>query len=154
MPKKYRIKLSSEERSDLNELINSNRKIAALKLLKARAILLADEGDEGEAFTDLKIVEVLGIKPITLVRLRERVCEVGPLEALERKKQEKPSRSKVLDGEAEARLVQIACSEAPEGYSRWTLRLLAERLVELEIVGGVSHEAVRQTLKKMKLNLG
>ncbi len=154
MPKKYRIKLSTEERVELNDLITSKRRVSAIKVLKAQAILLADESDEGEAFTDNRIVETIGIKPITLVRLRERVCEVGPLEALERKPQETPSRSKKLDGEAEAKLSQIACSEAPEGYNRWTLRLLADRMVELEIVESISHEVIRQTLKKMRLNLG
>ena len=154
MPKKYRIKLSSEERVELTELITSKRKVSAIKVLKAQAILLADESDEGEACTDVEIVETISIKPVTLVRLRERVCDVGPLEALERKKQETPSRSKILDGDAEAKLSQIACSEAPEGYRRWTLRLLADQMVELEIVESVSHEVIRQTLKKMRLNLG
>ncbi len=86
--------------------------------------------------------------PATLSRLRKRTCEVGPLEALERKPQTSPSRKKIVDGELEARITQIACSEAPGGRKRWTLRLIAERLVELELVDSISHETVRAAMKK------
>ena len=154
MPDKYRITLTSEERKELNDLINSKRKTSAKKILKARAILLSDESEDGLSYTDNKIVEALGIVPLTLARLRKRVCEVGPIEALEPKKRDKPPRDIAIDGVAEAELVKIACSEAPEGHNRWTLRLLAEKMVELEIVKSVSHETVRSTLKKTKLNPG
>lgn len=154
MPEKYRITLSVEERQELNDLINSKRIVSTKKILKARAILLTDESELGPSYTDSKITEALGIGELSVARLRKRVCEVGPVDALEPKKREKPSRDIVIDGVAEAELVKIACSEAPEGYNRWTLRLLAEKMVELEIVESVSHETVRSTLKKMKLNLG
>ena len=125
-----------------------------MKVTKARAILLADESDGGPGLRDPDIIKATGIKPATLSRLRQRVCEVGPIEALERKPQARPSRKPIIDGDLEARLTTIACSEAPEGRKRWTLRLLAERLVELEVVDSISHETVRQALKKTTSNPG
>ena len=154
MPKLHRIKLSIEERNELEQLVSSKKKVSAIKLVKAQSLLLADEGEFGPGATDEEIMKSVGIKPATLSRLRQRVCEVGPLAALERKKQENPSKTKKLDGEGEAKLSQLACSEAPEGHTRWTLRLLAEKLVELEVTDSISHEAVRQSLKKMKSNRG
>lgn len=154
MEKIYRIKLSNQERKELEQLINSSRKVAALKVTKARSVLLADESEQGPALRDPEIMGATGIKPATLTRLRQRVCEVGPLDALERKKQATASREKIVDGEVEAKLTQIACSQAPDGRKRWTLRLLAGRLVELEIVGNISHETVRAALKKTSSNLG
>lgn len=154
MQKIYRIHLSSEERCELIELINSGRRVAAKKVIKARAILLADESDDGPAFTDAKIMEATGMKPATLVRLRQRVCEVGPLQALERKAQASPSRRKIIDGEVEAQITQLACSEAPDGRNGWSLRLIATKLVELKIVDSISHETVRGGMKKKTLNRG
>ena len=154
MQKIYRIKLSPEERGSLTALIQSGKRVSAKKVVKAQALLLADESDDGPGYTDTRIMEATGMKPATLVRLRQRVCEVGPLEALERKKQSSPSRRKVIDGEAEAQLTQLACSEAPEGRNGWTLRLLADKLVELEIVDSVSHETVRQAMKKKTSSRG
>jgi len=154
MQKIYRIKLDEQERAALEALINSRKRVAALKVTKARSLLLADESEFGPALLDPEIFDATGIKPATLQRLRQRACEVGPVEALERKQQDKPSRQSTLDGNLEARLVTIACSKAPEGRNRWTLRLLSERLVELELVESISHETVRQALKKMNLNLG
>ena len=92
------------------------------------------------------------MKPATLQRLRRRCCEVGPLESLERKRQE--NRARKFTGEEEARLTTLACSEPPEGEVRWTLHLLADKLVELKVFDQISHEAVRQKLKKTNLNLG
>ena len=154
MPDKYRITLTVEEQKELNDFINSKRTVSAKKILKARAILLSDESESGPSFTDRKIMEALGISLISISRLRKRVCEVGPLEALQPKKRPLPPRGIAIDGVAEAELVKLACSEAPDGYNKWTLRLLANKMVELEIVERVSHETVRSTLKKMKLNLG
>ena len=154
MQKIYRIKLSAEERNQLEQLPNSRKKVAALKVTKARALLLADESEGGPALRDPDIINATGIKPATLSRLRQRVCEVGPIQALERKVQAQPSRKAKIDGEVEARLATIACSQAPEGRKRWTLRLMAERMVELEIVDSISHEAVRKALKKTTLNPG
>ena len=154
MQKIYRIKLSSEERGSLTALTQSSKRVSAKKVVKAQALLLADESDDGPAYSDARIMEATGMKPATLDRLRQRVCEVGPLEALERKMQSSPSRQKVIDGEAEAQLTQLACSKAPDGRNGWTLRLLAEKLVELEIVDSVSHETVRQVMKKKTSSRG
>jgi hypothetical protein len=153
MRKLYRILLSPEERCELEKL-GRKRNAAAHKVLKARALLLCDESGAGEALTDGEITRRLGIAPATLERLRRRCCESGPSEALERKKQERPSRSRKIDGAAEARLVTLACSEPPQGSKRWTLRLLAERLVELEVVDAVSYETVRGALKKTRSSPG
>jgi hypothetical protein len=154
MQKIYRIHLSPEERRELSDLINSGRRVAAKKVIKAQALLLADESGDGPAYTDAKIMEATGMKPATLVRLRQRVCEVGPLQALERNAQASPSRRKIIDGEVEAQLTQLACSQAPDGRDKWTLRLLAGKLVELKIVDSISHETVRGGMKKKTSNHG
>lgn len=153
MHKIYRIKLSSEERSELEKL-SRKRRAAAHKVLKARALLLCDESEEGGGLKDCEIVRKIDIAPCTLQRLRQRCCEVGPLEALERKSQQRPSRPRKLDGEAQARLTTLACSEPPEGCARWTLRLLADHLVELEVVDSISYETVREELKKANSSPG
>jgi hypothetical protein len=154
MQKNYRIKLAPDERKELTALSSSAKSVSARKVTKARALLLADESGDGPALNDREVMEATGIKPATLVRLRKRTCEVGPLAALERKAQASPSRAKVIGGEAGAKLTQIACSEAPGGRSRWTLRLLADKLVELEVVDAVSHETVRAELKKTTSSRG
>ena len=154
MQKIYRIKLSDEERVELIELTTSGKRVSAKKVIKARALLLADESEAGPASTDKEIMDATGMKPATLVRLRKRVCEVGAIQALERKTQTAPSRKKIIDGEVEAKLTQIACSEAPDGRQRWTLRLLADKLVELEVVEKISHETVRASMKKKRSSRG
>lgn len=153
MQKIYRIKLSLEERGELENL-SKKRTVAAHKVLKARALLLCDESEKGEGLKDPEITKMTGIAKATLARLRQRCCEVGPMEALERKPQKSISRARKLDGEGQARLTTLACSSAPEGCKRWTLRLLADKLVELEVVEQISHETVRSELKKTSLNLG
>ena len=153
MRKIYRIKLSSEERSELEDL-GRKRNAASHKVLKARALLLCDESENGEGLKDCEIVDKTGIAICTLRRLRQRCCEVGPMEALERKKQESVSRPRKLDGEAQARLTTLACSDPPGGCKRWTLRLLANKLVELEVVDSISHETVRGELKKTSSSPG
>jgi tryptophan 2,3-dioxygenase len=154
MQKIYRIKLSPEERAALISLTTSSKRISAKKVIKAQALLLADESEAGQANTDAQIMQATGMKPATLVRLRQRVCEVGPIEALERKPQASLSRKKIVDGEVEAQLTRIACSRAPDGRKRWTLRLLADKLVELEVVAAISHETVRSSMKKNTSNRG
>jgi len=154
MQKIYRIKLTSEERDQLEALSGSTKKIAAAKWVKARSLLLADESDRGPAWSDPAIVKATGIASPTLSRLRQRVCEVGPLEALQRRPQIRPSRQPKVTGEVDAHISRIACSEAPEGHKRWTLSLIADRLVELEILDSISREAVRQSLKKTSSNPG
>lgn len=153
MRKIYRIKLSVEERSELLAL-SRKRNAAAHKVLKARALLLCDESEEGEGLKDPEIIARTGIAKATLGRLRQRCCEVGPLEALERKKQEAASRPRKLDGEGQARLTALACSDPPEGCARWTLSLLADGLVELEVVDSISRETIRSELKKTSSSRG
>lgn len=151
MRKIYRIKLSPEERGEL-EFLTRRQSVDGHKVIKARALLLCDESDGAPGLKDPEVIAATGIKPATLERLRCACCQVGPIEALERKKQDKPSRPQIMTGEVEARLTALACSEAPEGHKRWTLRLLAGKMVELEIVEKISHEAVRQALKKTSSN--
>jgi len=153
MRKIHRLKLTQEERKSLDSLTRTG-KVAALKVIKARALLLADESVEGNGWKDSQIIEATGIKSATLTRLRQRCCKVGPIEALERKCQISPSKRRLLDGNGEAQLIAIACSEAPDGYSKWTLQLIADRLVALNVVEGISREAVRQALKKTNSSLG
>jgi len=153
MRKIYRIRLSPEERDEL-EALTRRKSVDGRKVTKARALLLCDESDGAPGWRDPEVIAATGIKPAMLERLRAACCEVGPAAALERKKQDRPSRPPVVTGEVEARLTALACSEAPGGRKRWTLRLLADTLVELEIVGEISHETVRQALKKAKPSPG
>jgi hypothetical protein len=115
---------------------------------KAKALLATDSGEHGPGNTDEEASAISGLTTRSLERLRARTFETGPLGALERKPRETPPGSSKVTGEIEARIVQIACSEAPEGRSRWTLKMIAERLVELEIVDSIAKETVRVTLKK------
>jgi len=145
---KYVVELTSEEREELKELV-SKGKAAARKITHARVLLQADESKGGSAWTDNQIAEAFGIHINTIHVIRRRFVEQGLQPALERKNQCSPSRKRIVDGEVEARLIALRCSDPPEGTNRWNLRLLADKLVELEIVPGISHETVRQALKKM-----
>src|SRR5438132_302925 len=127
--KKYKVTLTAEERNSLQELIAAG-KAAAKKLTHARILLKADAAPGGPAWTDARIAEALEVHVTTVEHLRERFVEQGLDAALGRKKQDRPSRERKLDGKAEARLIALACSEPPGGRARWTLRLLADRLVE------------------------
>ena len=138
--KLYIINLTEEEREELTSLTTTGRH-AARKVLHARILLKADEG-----LIDEKISEHLNVNVRTVERVRKRCALEGITAALNPKK--RPPRDPKIDGEAEARLVLLACSEPPDGRQRWTLRLLADKLVELEVVDSVSHETVRQRLKK------
>ena len=115
-----------------------------------REILLqANESQNGPAWTDAQISEAFGVHTNTIHDIRRRFVEDGWEAALVRKKQDQPSRKRIVDGEIEARLIALRCGQPPQGQGRWNLRLLADRLVELEIVPSISHETVRQALKKM-----
>ena len=138
--KRYTINLSDEEREELTKLTTSGRH-AARKILHARILLKADEG-----LTDIKIGEHVGIGIRTIERVRLRCATERLSAALKPKK--RPLKRPKIDREAEARLVQLACSTAPDGRGRWTLRLLADKLVELDVVDSISHETVRQCLEK------
>jgi transposase len=144
---KYKVTLTAEERRQLHDLIRAG-KAAAKKLTHARILLKADAAEGGPAWPDDRIAEAVDVSADTIGRVRQRFVEEGLEAALVRKKQDRPSRERKLDGRAEARLIALACSAPPTGRKAWTLRLLADRLVELEIVETVSHETVRRVLKK------
>lgn len=152
MARKYRVKLREEERSTLKVLVSSG-KAAARKITHARILLLADENSESGKNTDESIIKALQVGPSTVARVRRRLVEEGLESALNRQVQ-KNRRARKLDGEGEAFLIATACSQAPEGRTAWTLKLLADRLIECEIVNSISTEAVRQTLKKMRSSHG
>jgi transposase len=145
--KRYVIRLSDDERNRLTALVGKGQ-AAARKRLHAQVLLKADMGAAGAGWTDAQIVAALGVGERTVQAIRQRCVEEGLDAALERKKQCRPSRQKILDGVQEAQLVALCCGRVPAGQARWTLRLLAEELVRLEIVDSVSHETVRQALKK------
>jgi len=150
--KKYRVKLSEEERSELLGL-KSRGKIAARKLNRIQMLLLADEASESGGWRDADIAEATSVSPLSVERIRKRFVEEG-LEGAINPRVSKRVYTRKLDGEAEAFLVATACSSAPEGYASWTMQLLADRLIECEVVDSISSECVRQTLKKTSLNLG
>ncbi len=152
MKKKYIVTLAEAERRMLQEMLSHGR-AAARKLTRARILLKADAGEDGAGWGDEAIAQALEAGRATVERVRKAFVEEGLEAALERRK---PRRQydRSLDGDAEAHLIALACQKPPEGRGRWTLRLLAERMVELEYVEQVSYQTVRRTLKKMNLNLG
>lgn len=152
MKKKYNVTLTQEERRMLREMV-SRGKAAARKLTHARILLKADSSDGGPGWDDAAIAEGLDVGRATVERVRQGFVEDGLEAALERRKPRREYRRK-LDGDGEAHLIALACSKAPEGRSRWTLRLLADRMVALEQVDHLSYETVRDVLKKMNLSLG
>ncbi len=153
MKKVFIVRLTEEDRIELESLTRKG-KASALRLTRARILLKADQGEKGEAWTDAEIAEAVDVAPKTVFNIRRRWVEEGLEAALNRKKQERPSRTRKLDGKAEAELVATCCGPAPQGRVRWTLQLLADKLVELEIVESISPETVRSTLKKTRLSLG
>jgi len=151
MEKRWVVELSQEERKQLEQLINKG-KVAGYKIKHAHMLLKADEGEHGPSWPDTRIAEAYNVSESTVRNLRKRLVEKGLDSALEREKQ--TNRRTKLDGETEAKLIAIACSQPPEGYSRWSVRLLANRLVELEIVDEISHMTVQRAMKKTNLNRG
>lgn len=149
---KHVIRLSKEERKKLSDLISKGCGPAAA-LRRARILLKADEGEEGPGWTDSEICEALEVSLSTVARVRKTLVEEGFDGALDRKKPQGRQYRK-LDGEQEARLIAVACSAPPEGRVRWTLKMLSEKLIELDVVDYISPECVRTTLKKTNLNHG
>jgi len=147
MQKRYIVKLDKEERKQLAELVKKE-KVAAKKRTHAQLLLLADCGRNGPAWKDEVIAEACRVTVRTVENLRKRLVLEGLDAALNRKPQSRLSRQKILDGEKEAKVIALCCGGKPAGHARWTLRLLAERAVELEIVDSISHETVRRCLKK------
>ena len=152
MAPRYRVTLTEEEREDL-EVISTKGKRAARTVLYARALLLLDAGEHGPKWVVAKVAEAVGTTPRSLEHLKKRFVEEGIQAAIVRKKRTTPPREIQFGGEFEAKLLALACSQTPEGRKRWTVRLLAEKLVELKIVPSVSPMTVCTTLKKMNLSL-
>lgn len=150
--KRYKVTLTSEERASLHTMISTG-KGAARKLAHARILLACDERDGQRGLCDGEVAERVRVSRSTVERVR-RALVVEGLEAALNAKRPRQTRPPVFDGESEATLIALACSEPPEGRSRWTMRLLADRLVELEVFDSVSHETVRQVLKKTRSSLG
>jgi transposase len=146
MANRYKITLTKTERAQLTELTRSGKSTAA-RFIHARALLLCDAGEWGERWKVAEVAAALGITSRTIEHLKQRFVEEGLEAALVRKPPRKP-REALFDGEFDARLTALACSQAPAGYQRWTVRLLADRLVELKIVDTVSTMTVQRSLKK------
>jgi len=152
MKKLYRVKLLAEERAQLEGML-SKGKAAARTLMHARILLKADEGVAGPHLSDDEIAEAVAVNRSTVERVRMRCVEEG-VEAALRPRPSRQLHPRKLDGVQEAHLVALACSPAPKGRNRWSLRLLADTLVELEVVDDVSYETVRRTLKKTNSSRG
>jgi len=140
------------ERAEL-EVLTRNGKTGAKKFINARVLLLCDAGPFGPAWTVANVAKALGITSRTIEHIKKRFVEEGLEAALERKQRVTPPRAIVFDGEFEARLTALACSEAPEGRARWTVRLLADKAVELNFAPSVSHMTAQRILKKANLSL-
>jgi hypothetical protein len=151
-PPRYTIKLTAAERLELERFTKTD-KTSARKFAIARALLLCDAGDSGPGWKVVDVADALGITTRTIEHLKRRVTEVGVDAALERKTRLKPPREIIFDGAFAARLTTLACSPAPKGYARWTVRLLAEKVVELEIAPSVSTMTIQRTLKKTNCSL-
>jgi len=152
MEKRYRVTLLESERAELRKLVSVG-KSAAQKLVRARILLLADQAEGGSAQSDPEIVESLGCGRASVERVRKRFVEDG-LEAALNPQPSQRIYERKLDGQAEAHLIALACGAPPEGRSRWTLRLLSDRMVVLEHVESVSYETVRRVLKKTNSSRG
>ena len=152
MSPRYRVTLTEQEREEL-EALTKRGKIHARRFIHARALLLCDAGPKGPAWNVSDTAAALGVTSRTIEHLKKRFVEEGLESALERKPREKPPREIIFDGAFEARLISLACSDAPEGHRRWTVRLLADKVVELKIAPSVSHMTVQRLLKKLSLNL-
>jgi hypothetical protein len=145
MQKKYIVRLTDQERGELAEVIRKF-KGSSQKVRRAQILLKADA--EGPNWTDARIAEAFGIRTKTVENVRQRLVERGFSETLEGVKPQPRSSAKVLDGEQEARVIALRLGPPPAGYANWSLRLLASQAVVLEIVPSISHETVRQTLKR------
>ena len=152
MSPRYRVTLTEQERKELEALTRSG-KTRAKKFIHARALLLCDAGPDGPTWKVADAADALGVTSRTIEHLKERFVEDGLEAALERKSREKPPREIIFDGAFEARLIALACSDAPEGRRRWTVRLLADKAVELKFAESISHMTVQRVLKKTNLNL-
>ena len=149
--KKYVVRLSGEEREQLETLIRKG-KGPAQRLLKSRILLKADISEGGDGWSDGRIIEALETGASMVYRVRKQLVEDGVEAVLSRKPRATPSVSRIFDGEKEAKLIALACSESPKGRARWTLRLLENKVVELNIVDRASDSTIGRTLKKTSLS--
>lgn len=145
MQKKYVVRLTDEERGELQEVVRK-LKGTSQKVRRAQVLLKADA--DGPNWTDQRIAEAFGCRVQTVEKIRQRLVERGFRETLDGAKRDKPPREKLLSGEQEARVIALRLGPPPKGYANWTLRLLARKIVELELIDSISHETVRRTLKK------
>jgi hypothetical protein len=145
--KKYIVRLSSDERNILKKLISSGRGPARM-FARARILLKADQSNEGPGWPDDRISEALDVTVQTIERVRKQLVEEGFDAVLSRREYRQKISRKKIDGDVEARLIALSCSDPPKGRVRWTLRLLADKVVELGYIESISHEAIRQALKK------
>jgi hypothetical protein len=153
MAKRYIVRLNDEEKRQLAGLLG-RRNLAGKKRKRIQVLLKADESQDGPAWIDRRIAEAFDASVVTVEKIRKSYVLEGLEAAIERKRQCRPSRQPVLDGAKEARLVALCCGTVPTGHGRWTLSLLADKLVELKIVDRISRETVRQALKKTNCSLG
>lgn len=149
--KKFVVKLAAGERARLVDLV-SKGKAAAKTILKARILLKADQGETGEGWSDEAICKALDTNVTMVERVRAKLVEDGLDAVLTRKKRATPPIAPIFDGEKQAQLIALACSEPPTGFARWTIRLLAEAVVERQIVPAAHHNTIGRTLKKMSSN--
>jgi len=152
MPPRYRVTLTKEERKEL-EAMTHRGKSHARRFIHARGLLLCDAGEDGPAWNVADVAAALGVTSRAIEHLKKRFVEEGLEAALDRKPREKPPREVIFDGAFEARLISLACSDAPAGHRRWTVRLLADKAVELSFAKAVSHMTVQRILKKTNLSL-
>lgn len=150
--KKYKVTLTQEERQELDAIITKGR-VAARKRIHAQILLQADEADRKKGWIDTDIAEAYHVSARTVERVRQRFVEGGLQTALQPRAPQE-NRSRKFDGKKEAQLITLACGSAPEGYARWTLQLLADKMVELKYMESISDEGVRNVLKKTNLSLG
>lgn len=147
--KRYVVQLSDEERGQLEALIRKG-KSPAQRLLKARILLKADVSEDGEGWSDGQIIEALETSVSMVYRVREQLVEEGVEAVLSRRQRATPPVPRIFDGETEAKLIALACSQPPKGRTRWTLRLLENKVVELGIVDRASDSTIGRTLKKTR----
>lgn len=146
MQKKYLVRLSDAERATLNEVVKK-LKGSSQKVRRAQILLKADA--DGPAWTDAQIADAFGCRTKTVENIRQRLVTEGFENTLHGKPRTHPPRPKALDGRQEAQVIALRLGPPPKGFANWSLRLLAETVVELEIAGAISHETIRQTLKKV-----
>lgn len=152
MSTRYQVTLTKEERKELEKMTHSG-KIHARRFIYARALLMCDTGVEGPAWNVADVATALGVTSRSIEHLKKRFLEYGLEAALKRKSREKPPREVIFDDTFEARLIALACSGAPEGHRRWTVRLLAAKAVELKFAKSVSHMTIQRILDKKNLSL-